>query len=712
MKMQKFIIAILTLWSSELLLAGETTRLNEIEVVSKSKEGYVVKDVKGIGIWGERSIQDTPYSISIIPNELIENAIAKDMDQIFKMNPTTQEQATIANESIGGAYVTIRGFEVSNPIINGIPSTSRIASIPMMQDIQSIEIINGATGFLYGGGRVGGAVNYITKKPTLHNKRSLSFGSYGGENYYGHFDVSGQIDNKNIFGYRISAMGQDGETSRKEEKDQKALSIMFDFKPVDNFTTDLKYSYNNTTTTGANIFWRTLADANHKADEYHRANINKNQSFTPKWHTRDFESNKIENSSKWNINDSFALRTNLSYEGIQTVNGDARIRFTKDGNIQKGSWIGAPSYREVEKLGANVYLDSYFKTASIEHTFTLGYGYSSQITKNINTALHPTKKLATYTTTKDMTPQEFRRLSKPLAWEGGVYKDPLSKSAKIEYTNILFGDDIVFNEQWSSLIGVNYSTTINTDYRKAKNAKYDASKWTPTLSLIYKPIKNLTTYITYIESLEEGKIVGDTYLNEDEVLDPYVSKQYEIGTKYSFNDSLMINSSLFRIEKANSYEINTMPLPTLSQDGKQVHQGFELAITGKLTDNLTVITGGTLMDLSIEKATNKNLEGKKPTGAATKIAKIYVEYKIPYTKGLTASGGAFYTGKKYIDDLNKYTSPSYTIFDAGLRYKTKIDKYPTSFNLNIQNITDKVYWSNTLALGDPRTVALSMKIEF
>jgi len=709
MKMEKFIIAILMLWSSELSLIAETTRLNEIKVTSKTKEGYILKDVKGIGIWGERSLQDTPYSMSIIPDELIENTIAKDMDQIFKMNPTTQEHAKIANESTDSAYVTIRGFEVSNSIINGIPSTNRIASTPMMQDIQRVEIINGATGFLYGGGRVGGAVNYITKKPTLHNKRSLSFGSYGGENYYGHFDVSGQIDNKNIFGYRISAMGQDGETSRKEEKEQKALNVMFDFKPVDNFTTDLKYSYKNTTTTGANIFWRTLADGNHTADEYHRANINKNQSFTPKWHTRDFGSNKIENSSKWNINDSFALRTHLAYEGIQTVGGDARIRFTKDGNVQKGSWIGAPSYREVEKLGANVYLDSSFKTANIEHTFTIGYGYSSSINKNINTTLHPTKRLATYTTTTDMTPQEFRNLSKPLAWERGVYKGPLSKSAKVEYTNILFGDDILFNEQWSSLIGVNYSSTINTNYRAAKNAKYDASKWTPTLSLIYKPIKNLTTYITYIESLEEGKIVGDTYLNEDEVLDPYISKQYEIGTKWSVNDTLMINSSLFRIEKANSYEINTIPLPTLSQDGKQVHQGFELGITGKVTDNLTLITGGTLMDLSIKKATKKDLEGKQPTGAATKMAKIYAEYKI---EGFTLSAGAFYTGKKYIDDLNKYTSPSYTVFDTGLRYKTKIDKYLTSFNFNIQNITDKVYWSNTLALGDPRTFALSMKMEF
>ncbi|MFV7791632.1 TonB-dependent receptor domain-containing protein, partial [Aliarcobacter lanthieri] len=78
------------------------------------------------------------------------------------------------------------------------------------------------------------------------------------------------------------------------------------------------------------------------------------------------------------------------------------------------------------------------------------------------------------------------------------------------------------------MVGVNYATIINTSYIQSSK-KYDVSKLTPTLSLIYKPLENLTTYATYIESLEQGTIVGSNYANENEILDPYKSKQYEVG---------------------------------------------------------------------------------------------------------------------------------------------------------------------------------------
>ena len=143
-----------------------------------------------------------------------------------------------------------------------------------------------------------------------------------------------------------------------------------------------------------------------------------------------------------------------------------------------------------------------------------------------------------------------------------------------------------------------------------------------------------------------------------------------------------------------------------------MHEGIEIGITGKVTDDFTVVAGGTLMDLSVEKATNPTLEGKKPTDAASKMAKVYAEYEIPQIKGLALTGGAYYTGKKYADEANLDILPSYTLYDAGLRYKTKLEKYPTTFILNVQNLTDKDYWGSSTNLGDPRSVAFSMKMEF
>jgi len=59
-----------------------------------AEEGYRVSNVSGIGLWGERSLRDTPYSMSVVPSDLIENINAQNMGQIFKMPPLTQGRSS------------------------------------------------------------------------------------------------------------------------------------------------------------------------------------------------------------------------------------------------------------------------------------------------------------------------------------------------------------------------------------------------------------------------------------------------------------------------------------------------------------------------------------------------------------------------------------------------------------------------------------------
>jgi iron complex outermembrane receptor protein len=79
---------------------------------------------------------------------------------------------------------------------------------------------------------------------------------------------------------------------------------------------------------------------------------------------------------------------------------------------------------------------------------------------------------------------------------------------------------------------------------------------------------------------------------------------------------------------------------------------------------------------------------------------------------LVLSAGAYYTAKKYGDALNTDIIPAYTLFDLGLRYTTEIAQYPTIFNLTVSNLTAKDYWTSSTYLGDPRTVAFSVKTQF
>ncbi|MCG3687822.1 TonB-dependent receptor [Aliarcobacter butzleri] len=679
----------------------EPISVNESYKNGSSENGYLSEDITGVGLWGKRSLQDTPYSMSVIPQELIENVQAKDMNQIFKMNPTTQETGQMLTGLGDAQWVTIRGFEINNPIINGIPYSTKWASTPMMQDIERVEIINGATGFLYGGGRVGGAVNYITKKPTTEDLRNVSIGSYGNESYYTHLDLGGQFDENHTFGYRVNTLYQNGELPNESDKEQKAISLVFDWKPTDNFYTDIKYSYKNSLEKGGNFYFRKVS--NRKA-------IDKSKGFSPDWIQDELKLNKVENNTNWNINDTFTLRTSLMYEKTKSRGSDINASIVDNTVISSlSSWdtyIWKGAWQETENYGGNIFLDSNFDTLNVNHNLTIGY--------SMNSRKHFTREDDGhfYRFNGNVSLNDIKNLVEP-DWDsfGSMGTKPLKPSTKSEYQNILIGDDITFNDQWSALVGANYATVIDRSYRA--DTKYDESKLTPTLSLIFKPFEQLTTYTTYIESLEAGTIVGDRYKNEGQILAPYKSKQYEIGTKYSlFNEKVLLNGSLFRIEKANEYEKDTTPKLTLTQDGEEIHQGIELGITGKVTDNLTIIAGGTLIDLSVEKVEDKALEGKKPINAASKMAKLYSEYEISQIKGLAITGGAYYTGKSYGDRANKDVLPSYTLYDAGLRYKTKLDKYPTTFNLNVQNLTDEVYWTRNNMLGDPRSVAFSMKMEF
>lgn len=678
---------------------NNSTALGEVEVLAhdadgSAEDGYLVKDISGVGLWGSRSLQDTPYSMTVMSEDLIQNVQANDMAQLFKMNPLTQDGGDVF---IGNYYTVIRGFSSNNAVINGIPIADWY-SFTTMEDLERVETISGATGFLYGGGRVGGAVNYVSKKPTLEDKRSVSIGNYGGEQYYGHIDLSGQIDEKNVFGYRLNALYQDGDSVAGVGKEQKFVSLAFDYKPTDNLTIDLNYAHRELERSEQKYYIYMQSGAK-------RSIIDTSKNYAPKYTKGKEDNDRVTTSLKWDINDIFTFRSSLLYEkAIQGSNVGPLAYKRTDGLYDVYLYQYNPERQKMENYSGSVYLDSKFETFDVEHFLTIGYSANKYL----------------YSRTQDWYVLNDTLIGVTLdevndaSYTPGTFTNNDRKPyVGTQYKNILIGDDITFNDQWSALVGVNYATVVSTSYiNGVKSSEYDKSKLTPTLSLMYKPFNDLTTYMTYIESLEQGSIVGDTYSNAGEILDPLVSKQYEVGLKYSLNENLLLSSALFRIEKANQYSDNATPTPKYVQDGEQIHQGIELTLTGKVTDNLTLFGGGTLMDIEVEKSNNPALEGKKPTNAASKMAKLYAEYNLPFIPGLTLTGGVYYTGEKWGNTTNTDKIPSYTLYDTGLRYKTKLGEYRTTFNLTVSNLTDEDYWASNSMIGDPRSIAYSMKMEF
>lgn len=129
-------------------------------------------------------------------------------------------------------------------------------------------------------------------------------------------------------------------------------------------------------------------------------------------------------------------------------------------------------------------------------------------------------------------------------------------------------------------------------------------------------------------------------------------------------------------------------------------------MTGKATDDLTLVGGLTLLDADLEGGSN---DGREPINVANVLAKLYAEYAVPPVAGLVLTGGAYYTGPQWADEANTDRLDAYTTFDAGLRYTPPAWDDQVTFRVNVTNLADEAYWRNGYYLGDPRTVAFSVQ---
>ncbi|WP_323659812.1 TonB-dependent siderophore receptor [Aliarcobacter butzleri] len=672
----------------------ETISVNEGYSNGSAQNGYVTKEISGVGIWDKRTLQDTPYQMSVISQDMLENT-ASGVDQIFKMNPVVQvTRSSTSSHSWNTPEINIRGFSASgNHILDGIPF-SWVEGI-MPEELERMEVLNGLSGFLYGVGYVGGSTNYVTKKPTLERLTNVTVGTTGNEAAYAHIDLGGKIDEKGKFTYRLNALKQDGETSIKDQNiDRELITGALDWRATDNLILSFDASHKKTRIDKLTASFSSNQSIN---------NLDPKQGYAPDWTYSDASQDRLGFKSLWQINDNVKLRTGYIHLDHENDMNMPYVYDNYDGTYRLNYYRTWPHTSTTQ--GAYVYTDIDFDTFGVEHTLTIGGSGNKTKSKSIDGAYE-------WDIVGNYTLNELNNVLEPIY--KGSSDNKKYVSGRNEKTNLMIGDDIRFNDQWSALVGFNYAKTEEKNYSMNgdRTGGYDADEVTPSVSLIFKPFEDLTTYVTYMESLENGlKVECANCNNNGSVLDPYVSKQYEAGAKYSVSENLLLSSALFRIEKANRYD-KDLPsgMKEVTQDGLEIHEGLELTATGKVTDNLTIVGGGTIMNLEIDKAASN--EGKKPADTASKMAKLYAEYDISAIKGLTLTGGAYYTGESYRDAQNTDIIPSYTVYDGGLRYKTKLDKYPTTFIMNVTNLTDKKYWRSSTSFGEPRNLAFSMKMEF
>ena len=242
---------------------------------------------------------------------------------------------------------------------------------------------------------------------------------------------------------------------------------------------------------------------------------------------------------------------------------------------------------------------------------------------------------------------------------------------------------------------------------------------TPAVGLVVKPLKELSLYTNYVEGLVQGDTAPITsgsviISNAGQVFSPAKSKQYEVGVKY---DHTVIGGTLalFRITKPSSLVAGSV----YTEDGQQRNQGVEFSSFGEITKGLRLLGGATYLNAETTRTQDETLNGKKVIGVPQTLVNLGVEWDVAGLHGLTLDGRIVYTSSQWVNGANTESIPAWTRLDLGGRYSCAVGDKLLTVRANVENVTNKDYWSSVggepgadyLVLAAPRTFLLSMSVD-
>lgn len=198
----------------------------------------------------ESTVSDTAISITALDGQLIEDFGLRNQEDLQNYIPaTTIQPYDIAIRGVGRVFRALGGDPgISTYFDGGYSEDFGIASTEGgLYDIERIEVLRGPQGTLYGRNGIGGAVNFVTNKPSHEFAAEIRsvVGSYSTAEAYGFVNGS-LIDDVLAARMTFVTRDRDGtieELGLGEDQDgygDKNLALAFRLTPTDNLTVDLR----------------------------------------------------------------------------------------------------------------------------------------------------------------------------------------------------------------------------------------------------------------------------------------------------------------------------------------------------------------------------------------------------------------------------------------------------------------------------------------
>jgi iron complex outermembrane receptor protein len=655
-----------------------------------------------VGLLGNKSFMDAPFSQTSYTSKLIQNQQARTLADVLNNDPS------VRSEFPGGSAIdqfTIRGFLAGNQDIafNGLYGIAPTSNGMMaVESIERVEVLKGPNALLNGMapfGSIGGLINIVPKRAGEQPITQVTPSYYSDGQLGGHVDIGRrfQTDSGSV-GARFNGVYRNGDTAidrQSQETGVAATGLDFRGESV-RLSADVGYQLQHTDVTRRplTVAPGVLVPAAPRSS----SNYSQPWTFQDNGNAYGALRGEVDIAENWT---AFAavgggllryknLSENLSVRDLQgTITGSpAAVRLREDA--------------ATTEIGLRGTVATGFLRHDLALTNTLFW-------KETGSAFQLGTLLASNLYNPVFAPQpSFSGLPSP---------GDAPKVSDQDLSSFAFADTLsVLDKRVQLTLGLRYQKVKVDNFDRVtgnKTSGYDESAWTPAVGLIVKPLEYVSLYGNYIEGLSQGPTAPVGTVNAGEIFPPFISKQYEAGVKIDFG-RVAATFGVFEISQPSAFTDPTTNV--FSVDGEQRNRGVELVAFGEVTQGIRILGGVTFLDSKLAKTQGGINQGNDGIGAPSVQANLGGEWDVPFLSGLTLSARGIYTSSQYLNAANTQEVPSWTRLDLGARYATKVGGTPIVVRANLENVFDANYWATAsrgfLGLSTPRTFLLSTTFSF
>ncbi len=152
----------------------------------------------------EETLQAAPYAVTAFSAETLQDANIQRMEDFVSLTPNV----TLAtSQGIGTSFLSIRGLtQVRNgeapvaTVIDGVLQFSGIQFRQELFDLESVQVVKGPQGAIYGRNATGGAIIINTQRPTNEADGYVSVGTGAGDEYLVEGSYGGALVENQLYG--------------------------------------------------------------------------------------------------------------------------------------------------------------------------------------------------------------------------------------------------------------------------------------------------------------------------------------------------------------------------------------------------------------------------------------------------------------------------------------------------------------------------------